>query len=245
MRKQNPKKDVSKIAAIIAGVLLLPFIIVWLLNLGLTRRYRFENYEEFAAKKTASPDNFGTNGDLGTALPLELIPPCARSIKYAYNLDVNQTTLTFYCKNLSQEELDNHIRIANSKLENFSWEFTEKFGSRYKLSAKYTPNLSNRREPILGPEGYDTGYERDASNVYYDGQLIPGADPKTFKAVGVNYSVDSKNAFFQTRIIPGADVGTFETIHDYGFAKDKYRVYEMDKVIPGADPNTYKPPEQG
>lgn len=65
---------------------------------------------------------------------------------------------------------------------------------------------------------------RDRSHVYITGDLVAGADPKTFVGVGhSDYYHDSQSVFYKEEV---------DTRNDY-----RYRL----RVIPGADPKTIRP----
>jgi len=82
--------------------------------------------------------------------------------------------------------------------------------------------------------GWDTNY------VYYEGNIILGADPSTFTQVTIYYSMDAQHVYYKSRVIPEADPKTFEAIGDYQYAKDANYVYSYGEVMLGVDPDTFK-----
>ncbi|MGH2509957.1 MAG: DKNYY domain-containing protein [Ktedonobacteraceae bacterium] len=88
-------------------------------------------------------------------------------------------------------------------------------------------------------------YGWDALHAYYEGSIIPGADPHSFVPIGVNYSKDAEHVYFGTSTVPDADPQTIQPIDDYTSAKDKNHVYMYGKIMPGVNPATYVPPPPG
>jgi hypothetical protein len=96
----------------------------------------------------------------------------------------------------------------------------------------------------------DADFGRDDNNVYYDGQIIEGAEANSFKVLGPGYesggyAKDNLHVYFEKSStsgtvapITGADPTTFIGI-GFAYAKDKYAVYESGLVVSGADPNTF------
>ncbi|TSC68916.1 MAG: hypothetical protein G01um101456_425, partial [Parcubacteria group bacterium Gr01-1014_56] len=102
------------------------------------------------------------------------------------------------------------------------------------------------------------GYSKDSVYVYLNGEIIVGADPKTFLIIGtprftVNpemyYAKDTLHVYFDGTILVGADPATFVLIPDVGvdvafrshFAKDKSHVYDsyFGTLLQGADPVSF------
>ena len=67
-------------------------------------------------------------------------------------------------------------------------------------------------------------YHCDKSHVCYNGNIIKGADTKTFKQLGDGYAKDKSNVYYEGERIKGADAKTFKYI-ERGMAKDKKRTY--------------------
>jgi hypothetical protein len=53
-------------------------------------------------------------------------------------------------------------------------------------------------------------YSKDRDNVYYDGEIIPGADVKTFTLLKFDFGKDAKHAYYKTELLKGVDVQSFE-----------------------------------
>lgn len=83
-------------------------------------------------------------------------------------------------------------------------------------------------------------YGLDKFHVYYEGNIIQGADPKTFVSVDhISYTKDKNNVYYYGSIVIGADAKTFE-IPSSGFPKDRNAVYYSGQRVTGADPGTFK-----
>ncbi len=72
-------------------------------------------------------------------------------------------------------------------------------------------------------EKYDSygsnSYSKDKSYVYYNQEIIPGADLKTFIPIGHDFGKDTKNVFYQKQRLEGVDAKSFKKEGD--FYKDK------------------------
>ncbi|MDQ1096907.1 MULTISPECIES: DKNYY domain-containing protein [Chryseobacterium] len=62
-------------------------------------------------------------------------------------------------------------------------------------------------------------YSKDKNHVYYDQEVIPGADVKTFILIGRDFGKDDKNAYFQNKLLKGVDATSFKKEGNY--YKDK------------------------
>jgi len=87
-------------------------------------------------------------------------------------------------------------------------------------------------------------YYKDKNRVYnFEGNVITGADPASFKILGGNfgkiYAKDKNKAYYGYAPIPEADAASFEFIGD-SFAKDKYRIYQWNFVLDGADAGSFE-----
>ncbi len=101
-----------------------------------------------------------------------------------------------------------------------------------------TPNL--QQIYFSDRTNFETGYEKDATHVYYMGSIIPGADPNSFvvfDSINEAYGKDANNVYFGTSTVQGADAATFSAFDIYG--TDTRAVYLEGKVIPDADPKTF------
>ena len=84
----------------------------------------------------------------------------------------------------------------------------------------------------------------DKQNVYFMGQLIPGADPKTFESFSTVFSKDANHVFYSNSTVRSADAQTFQEV-DMLIHKDKNHVFcvnysasEQVQILDGADPTT-------
>ena len=72
-------------------------------------------------------------------------------------------------------------------------------------------------------EKYDSygsnSYSKDKSYVYYNQEIIPGADLKTFIPIGHDFGKDTKNVFYKNQRLDGVDAKSFKKEGD--FYKDK------------------------
>jgi hypothetical protein len=81
------------------------------------------------------------------------------------------------------------------------------------------------------------GYHVRGDKVYYLAAFpgnafeITGADPASFKAFDTTYAKDNAAAYFDGHPISGVDAATFEVLGRGGFAKDRSRVYQLDRPI--------------
>jgi hypothetical protein len=99
---------------------------------------------------------------------------------------------------------------------------------------------------LTGPDPYvemipcvhDSGYAVDRSHAYWDGNIIPGADPRTFSYLHFGYSRDANHVYYRAAILRGADIRTFSQI-DHLYFKDATHVYLNGAAIPDADPTTF------
>lgn len=62
-------------------------------------------------------------------------------------------------------------------------------------------------------------YSKDKHNIYYNQEIIPAADVKTFIPIGDDFGKDAKNAYYQKQMLRGVDVKSFKK--DGEFYKDK------------------------
>ncbi|TXI92372.1 MAG: hypothetical protein E6Q34_06565 [Burkholderiaceae bacterium] len=99
---------------------------------------------------------------------------------------------------------------------------------------------------VLDPTTRSDNWTKDKNHAYYNGRIVVGADPSTFRAFNFEFGVDAKNLFFRNTLVPGADVATFELITEQApsYAKDSKQVYydvslEDNPIIEGADPATF------
>ena len=114
----------------------------------------------------------------------------------------------------------------------------------------------------------EDGYAIDKNNVYFDGEIVPDADPKTFSYVKYYYGKDKNDYFYKNTPLHISDMqsvkqcgswlvdrnyiywqdgktqvgdyDSFEVIEKSYYAKDKYQVYYKDTIITDADPVSFQ-----
>jgi hypothetical protein len=122
------------------------------------------------------------------------------------------------------------------------------------------PETQTHYRALLPPNGSIQGFATDTEYVYSYGNIVPGADPKTFVLLNSVYEKDKYYAYFgreDISLIPGADPQSFvvfdselattstdlESAALYGwmqdYAKNNNHVYYAGEVIPSADPSTF------
>ncbi len=94
-----------------------------------------------------------------------------------------------------------------------------------------------------------TTYGKDAKRAFYQGKIIPDADPASFALVpgrGANrnapYARDARRVYLEGAPLAGADPASFQPDpRRAGLARDRRQVYLGRSVIRGADPASYEP----
>lgn len=80
----------------------------------------------------------------------------------------------------------------------------------------------------------------DSTRVFVNGNVLPGAEPGSFRVLGGAYSRDAtKSYYFNELMPPGTDVESLKPLAG-GYAKDRGRAYYLGKVLPGADAATFE-----
>lgn len=64
------------------------------------------------------------------------------------------------------------------------------------------------------------GYYMTPSEVYYRGQPITQAIPSSFKKLGNSWAKDTNNVYFQGQVVKGADTKTFRVENKFGKDKN-------------------------
>jgi len=87
-------------------------------------------------------------------------------------------------------------------------------------------------------------YGLDKKNVYYEGNPIDDADPRSFKVLSDYISKDRNRGYTGTIAIPGSDGNTFESVmNDY--TRDKNDVYRAEYPLHSSSPKTFEVIEKG
>ena len=89
-------------------------------------------------------------------------------------------------------------------------------------------------------EAVGGNYLKDVDHVYYYGNVLEGADAKSFQYVNalIDYGKDDNFVYYSDSMIEDADPKTFQIIGDF-FAKDKNNVYFSEELIKDADPRSF------
>lgn len=64
------------------------------------------------------------------------------------------------------------------------------------------------------------GYYMTPSEVYYRGELMSQATPSSFKKLGNSWAKDNNNVYFQGNIVKGADPKSFRVENKFGKDKN-------------------------
>lgn len=86
----------------------------------------------------------------------------------------------------------------------------------------------------------DPLYARDHNHIYYEGQVIPGADPTSFEQVGSSYWKDKNRVYFQGAPIPGSRPGSIKQLRYYEWAIDERNAYFHGNPINPRDLSTFQ-----
>lgn len=76
----------------------------------------------------------------------------------------------------------------------------------------------------------DNLYGKDEFNVYYKNEIIPGADPNTFRHLKSGYAIDKNRAYYFNDSIANSSPKKFEIIDGY-YSKDWKNVFYTDKSL--------------
>ena len=87
-------------------------------------------------------------------------------------------------------------------------------------------------------------YRKSHGQITFYGELIKGADQKSFIAINAQYAKDSNNVYYNGRILEEADPDTFEIVGSAGafgtYTKDKNYVWLGERKLEDADPSTFQ-----
>jgi hypothetical protein len=79
-------------------------------------------------------------------------------------------------------------------------------------------------------QNFNEGFAKDASHVYFDGDLVKNADPTSFTSLGNCYGRDAKSVFFSRFRLNGTDPMRWRYIGGYYSRDDKHVYYENRRV---------------
>ncbi|MBP5360810.1 MAG: DKNYY domain-containing protein [Bacteroidaceae bacterium] len=83
------------------------------------------------------------------------------------------------------------------------------------------------------------GYMKDKANVWYMDSIMPGVEAKNAESEW-SYAWDSKHAWYNGQLLKGADGKTFEVLKSGYYAKDAKHVWYHDEIVKGADAASFK-----
>lgn len=109
-------------------------------------------------------------------------------------------------------ELDQDIICVNNKTILFrgkDFKYTDVDASSFQLFPM------NEKDGIYA----DITYSKDKNHIYYNQEIIPDADVKTFIPIGRDFGKDTKNVYYQKQRLEGVDAASFKK--DGDFYKDK------------------------
>ncbi|XZE55975.1 protein kinase domain-containing protein [Planctomycetaceae bacterium SH139] len=97
--------------------------------------------------------------------------------------------------------------------------------------------------PLADAQSFEvisTNLARDAKNVWWYGEPLPGVDPKTVELVNPGFVwKDAKSVWYQREKISGADAKTFRHL-EQAFYRDANRAYWSMTPLDGADLDTFR-----
>lgn len=97
--------------------------------------------------------------------------------------------------------------------------------------------------PDADPNSFEVlntkGYARDKLHVYFQYQLLEGADPNTFEAISDLYGKDTSQVYYRGKPIQGADPASFSLIN-LQWGRDRNDIYIQDRPIKACDPATFE-----
>ena len=76
----------------------------------------------------------------------------------------------------------------------------------------------------------DRIYSKDKSNVFYENEIIKGADPNSFTKINTKYSKDKNNVFYRDEIIKEANPNNFEILSN-NYSRDNNWIFWKDYKI--------------
>jgi len=87
-------------------------------------------------------------------------------------------------------------------------------------------------------------YTRDATQVFFKGQRLEGAQADTFRVLKrgrpwTHWGSDGRHVYYGGTRLDGADAAAFQVLGRY-YARDSRAVYYLGQVVEGADPQTFR-----
>lgn len=96
---------------------------------------------------------------------------------------------------------------------------------------------------LLGIHRY--GYSTSGGAVYHAGEVIPGADARSFATLGAPedhclYARDARRVYYQGMPLPGAEPSSFQAIAGGPYYRDAHGVFLQGDPIAGADAASFQ-----
>lgn len=89
-------------------------------------------------------------------------------------------------------------------------------------------------------EAIDDCYGRDKNHAFFRGNIITNSDGRTFRTLKKGFAADKRYVYTgEGEIIPGADPNTFK-VHSYALVEDKNDFYWEGKPLKVVDKATFK-----
>lgn len=81
---------------------------------------------------------------------------------------------------------------------------------------------------------------KDRNRVYYQSEVLEGADPVTFRHLGQGFYADATHVYWCTTELADADVKTFETFGDVPYARDRSHVWSGPTILRHVDAQSFQ-----
>lgn len=82
-------------------------------------------------------------------------------------------------------------------------------------------------------------YAADRNHAYYDGNILSGADPATFRRIKGDYWRDKTRVYYYGKSVPGAEPDSFRHLGD-DWWRDNRNIYVQDKPVNPKDSGTFQ-----
>lgn len=150
----------------------------------------------------------------------------------------------------------NHLNEKNKKRKDPCYQMIIGKGSSwYQKENQICVRINDHMQTLMGADiesfkQYSGGFLGDKNHVYYDGKIIPEADPETFQSIEpepskideypyIIYFKDETHVFFAGKVIQGANVDTFIALNNkYGKTSDS--VYCGGDMLENSDSKTFE-----
>ncbi|XZE35610.1 protein kinase domain-containing protein [Pirellulaceae bacterium SH501] len=207
-----------------------------LLGHGYSRRGEFIYFDEFRIDQTdkKSFEQYAKALNLRLSLCSGVDPSSFRALSEEYTKDKNQV----YFKLTSGEQ---HWVVDLPMADPQSFEF---IGSNLARGAKnvwLSGELLRAVDPQTA-EIVNPGFVwKDINNVWYQREIITGADAETFRHLDQAFYRDANRAYWSSTPLQGVDLDTFRTFGDDSpYAADRYSVWRGSSRIKGYDAPTFQ-----